>query len=408
MGQFSYFAGKLFLLALATTLVLGEAMEVKADHASGLSITLRWNPNLERDIAGYRLYYGDREHPFSEVINVGNIVTATVSNLVGGNTYYFAVTAYNTGGFEGSFSNVVSYTVPNATPPPTTPTPTPSGQITTVPSSLTFTGIAGGVFPAPQSIQITTSTGVPWSESHDSPWFNVAPPGGASGTSTTVSPHTEGLVPGTYVQNIIFSALNLPNRIVGVTLILTPPPSPTSFVSDNFNRADGELGPNWTVDPTWGGGLSISGNKVVTPTSGAHYWTANSFGPDQYSQIKLTGPIGTWSGLMVRGNPRPAPFYLVRVTAGGTDLYSSFNGVFSQLAHNPTVFATGDVVKFAVRTATRNTAHLTVYRNGIEVFSYDDAISFIPGGQPGISLRDGLTGMSLDDWEGGELTGGSF
>src|SRR5678815_3601317 len=316
MGQYSYFASKLFLLVLAITLVLG------VDHASGLAVTLQWDRNLERDIAGYRLYYGDREHPFTQVINVGNIVTTTVSNLVGGNTYFFAVTAYNTGGFEGSFSNVVSYTVPNATPPPTTPTPTPSGQITTVPSSLTFTGIAGGVFPAPQSIQVTTSTGVPWSETHSSPWFSVAPPGGASGTSTTVSPHTEGLVPGTYVQNIIFSALNLPNRIVGVTLILTPPPSPTSFVRDNFNRADGGLGPNWTMDPTWGGGLFISGNTVVTPTSGGHYWTANAFGPDQYSQIKLTGPIGTWSGLMVRGNPRPAPFYLVRVSPDGTDLYS--------------------------------------------------------------------------------------
>jgi hypothetical protein len=207
---------------------------------------------------------------------------------------------------------------------------------------------------------------------------------------------------------VTFSASGLPDRGVVVTLNLTPgpTPTPTPIVQDDFNRADGDLGPNWTRDPTWGSGLSISGNEVVAASSGVHYWNANTFGADQYSEIRLTGAVGSWSGVIVRGNPRPAPFYLARVNAAGVDLYSSLNGIFTQLRHDATSWASGDVLRLEVRTAPQNTAHLTVYQNGTELFSYDDAASFIAGGQPGIGLRAGVSGMSLDDWEGGELAEG--
>ena len=79
------------------------------DGASGQSapVTLVWNRNVGRDIAGYRLYYGTAPHTFTERIDVGNAVTATVSDLSGGTVYFFAVTAYNTAGAESLFSNGV-------------------------------------------------------------------------------------------------------------------------------------------------------------------------------------------------------------------------------------------------------------------------------------------------------------
>src|SRR5205814_6344601 len=97
----------------------------------------------------------------------------------------------------------------------------------------------------------------------------------------------------------------------------------------------------------------------------------------------------------------PAPFYLVTIKPGGADLYSWSNGALVRLAHDDTVWATGDVLRLAVRTLGQTTAHLTVYRNGNELLSYDDADSFIASGQPGIGLRAGAGSMSLDDWEGG-------
>ena len=279
--------------AAIAVLVLGAIQTTSGQSAS---VTLMWNPNREGDIAGYRLYYGSDPRVYTNTIDVGNTVTATVSNVPEGIVHYFAVTAYNTAGFESLYSDGVSYRTPAS----------------------------------------------------------------------------------------------------------------TSAVHDDFDRADGDLGPNWTKDPTWGSGLSISGNKAVATSSGVHYWNAHAFGADQYSQIRLTGAVGSWSALFVRGNPRPAASYFVKINAAGADLYSWSNGIFTQFAHDATSRASGDVVRLGVRTVAGNTAHLTVYRNGAELFSYDDAASFIAGGQPGIGLHNDTVSMSMDDWEGGELASGPF
>ena len=41
-------------------------------------------------------------------VDVGNVTSFTVTGLAPGNVYYFAVTAYDTGGFESGVSNEVS------------------------------------------------------------------------------------------------------------------------------------------------------------------------------------------------------------------------------------------------------------------------------------------------------------
>src|SRR5882724_2160189 len=105
MGQYRCCLSKTLLNLGIAALILGAV-----DGASGQSatVTLAWNRNLDRDIAGYRLYYGTAPHTFTERIDVGNTVIATVSDLLGGNVYYFAVTAYNTAGVESLFSNGVT------------------------------------------------------------------------------------------------------------------------------------------------------------------------------------------------------------------------------------------------------------------------------------------------------------
>jgi hypothetical protein len=398
-----YCFGKALCKARIATLVLSA---IAAASGQGAPVTLVWDANLERDIAGYRLYYGIAPHAYTERIDVGNAVTATVSNLPEGIVYFFAVTAYNTAGVESLFSNGVAYAAPAPTPSPVpTPTPIPSATpfIIVSPPSVYFTAVAGGSSPAPQSIQVTTSTGGGWTSFDTSPWFTAEPTSGPSGTSTVLTPQLDGLVEGTYSEQIKFSAVGLPDKEVVVKLTVAPAPTPGMIAHDDFDRTEGELGPNWTTDPSWGSGLSISGNKVVAATAGGSYWNANTFGDDQYSQIRLTGTVGSWSGVIVRGNLRPAPFYLVTVKPGGADLYSWSNGSLTRLAHDDTGWATGDVVRLEVRTMVETTAHLTIYQNGIELLSYDDADSFIASGQPGIGLRSGTGGMSLDDWEGGSV-----
>ena len=58
--------------------------------------------------------------------------------------------------------------------------------------------------------------------------------------------------------------------------------------SDNFNRADGGLGPNWT--PVADGGMAIASQQVAGPAGATtgDMWTANTFGSDQFSAVQVT------------------------------------------------------------------------------------------------------------------------
>ena len=46
-----------------------------------------------------------------ESVNVGNVTTYAITNLVIGTTYYFAVSAFNSSGIESGFSNEVSKSI---------------------------------------------------------------------------------------------------------------------------------------------------------------------------------------------------------------------------------------------------------------------------------------------------------
>jgi hypothetical protein len=90
-------------------------------------VTLAWDPDSSGAIAGYRLYEGVASQNYTKVIDTGKATTATVSSLVSGVTYYFAVTAYDTNDQESGFSSEISYTVPaspNNAPPIALTSPT--------------------------------------------------------------------------------------------------------------------------------------------------------------------------------------------------------------------------------------------------------------------------------------------
>ncbi len=97
------------------------------------NVTLAWDPSLG-NIAGYFLYSGTVSENYSQKISVGNTTMALVSNLTTGQTYFFAVTAYNSDGLESGYSNQVQYTVP-AVPSPSLPTPAPTPHPAATPSS---------------------------------------------------------------------------------------------------------------------------------------------------------------------------------------------------------------------------------------------------------------------------------
>lgn len=78
------------------------------------SVGLTWTPpttNMDgtvlTDLAGYRVYFGTESRNYYNFLSIGNITAYRVQNLIFGNEYCFAVTAYDTFGNESDYSNEV-------------------------------------------------------------------------------------------------------------------------------------------------------------------------------------------------------------------------------------------------------------------------------------------------------------
>ena len=58
------------------------------------------------DLAGFRVYYWTEADSKKQVLDVKNVLSYKLENLYYGETYYFAVTAYNEESVESGFSNI--------------------------------------------------------------------------------------------------------------------------------------------------------------------------------------------------------------------------------------------------------------------------------------------------------------
>jgi hypothetical protein len=88
------------------------------------SVTLTWPPSGAPLVKGYMVYYGQVSHNYTSSVDVGNVTTATISNLAGNKVYYFAIDTYGPLGKVSPYLNEIS-----ATP-----------QVNIIDFSLTFGG----------------------------------------------------------------------------------------------------------------------------------------------------------------------------------------------------------------------------------------------------------------------------
>lgn len=106
--------------------------------ASALDVSLTWDASPSLDVAGYKLYYqaGSASLPLdgtdapqgSSPIDIGNNTSFLITNLSEKQVYYFAVTAYDTAGYESAYSNILAS---SWVPPLIAPSDGSSGQIGT-------------------------------------------------------------------------------------------------------------------------------------------------------------------------------------------------------------------------------------------------------------------------------------
>jgi hypothetical protein len=115
------------LWILGFEIVVCIIVGVAASNALAAQVTLAWDPNTESDLGGYRVHYGTANGNYTVHTDVHNVTTSSVTELTAGQTYYFAVTAYDASGNESGYSNQVSYSVPTGTNGAPTAPGTPSG-----------------------------------------------------------------------------------------------------------------------------------------------------------------------------------------------------------------------------------------------------------------------------------------
>ena len=75
-------------------------------------VDLNWNQNYENDLAGYNVYYSDSYNGRYTLIGSSNNTSFVDYDAANGNTYYYAVTAYDYNGNESDLSHDVIYATP--------------------------------------------------------------------------------------------------------------------------------------------------------------------------------------------------------------------------------------------------------------------------------------------------------
>jgi len=174
--------------------------------------------------------------------------------------------------------------------------------------------------------------------------------------------------------------------------------------SDNFDRANGATGSNWTVYENMAGG----GGQIVSMAWGpaqafdwreGQFWNATDFGEDQYSQARKV-TTGTHIAVAVRCKVGTSTrgYYYAWFNTGVIE--KGENGTVTTLTTTST-YTAADTVKLQV---VGNV--LTFYKNGASVGTYTDTGTPLPsGGQPGLLSINMGDGARMDDWEGGDVGG---
>ncbi len=231
---------------LAAVLVLvGHAPSARAQS----SVTLAWDPSVGGGIAGYRLYQGASSRSYTNVITTGNATTATVSNLVRGATYFFAVTAYSTNGLESEYSNEITYTVSN-TPPAISLSSPANGTVYTAPATI---GLAANV----------TANGHTISQVQ---FYNGATLLGTD-ASAPYSFSWNSVSAGTYslsAKLIYDSGSTVASGVANVTVAAARPPSGLTFAADSGLISAPFLATNGTVFQPMETTITASGEATYT------------------------------------------------------------------------------------------------------------------------------------------------
>lgn len=185
---------------------------------------------------------------------------------------------------------------------------------------------------------------------------------------------------------------------------------PLIIAADNFNRANGTTGANWTpigtqrnIDSNAWSDIGIGGADAI------EYYNAATFPEDQYAQITMKSyssthldECGPGLSLRVSGTSMAnvSGYWAVwdDTATNNITIARWTSGSYAQLVQFSSAVAVNDVLRFEVEGAV-----LRFYKNGTLVGSHTDP-SPISGGKPGTATSNGGKQGTMDDWEGGYVS----
>jgi hypothetical protein len=94
-----------------TTMVFAPTAQVVA-RLMPENDALYWYVSPGNNVIGYNIHYGTSSGNYANSVQTGPGLVATITGLVEGMTYYFAVAPYDNANQEGGFSEELQYTVP--------------------------------------------------------------------------------------------------------------------------------------------------------------------------------------------------------------------------------------------------------------------------------------------------------
>jgi len=91
------------------------AQNLTLTASTATSASFSWDASKMGDIAGYKFYYDTDSsgYHYANSVDLGNVVTKSLTGLTAGKTYYVAVSTYDTDGNESWYSKEVSVTMNN-------------------------------------------------------------------------------------------------------------------------------------------------------------------------------------------------------------------------------------------------------------------------------------------------------